>query len=559
VPNDYDVIVIGAGHNGLTAAGYMAKAGLKTLVLEKRDKVGGACVTEEIVPGFKFNLGATALAAWLRPEVIRDLELQRFGLDLEPMDPLFTTPFPDGNYLTIYQDMDRACQEIARFSTRDAQAYRQFMARWATFKKYLDPILTNNPTRIEDMEGGLVTSVEILDILRDLLFTSVKEGLDETFENDYVKSTILSFSLGSSPLGPSAATFSTFVLHFCMCSEWRWARGGMGSITQAMGRAVEHYGGIIRTGSEVERVLINHGAATGVRLSTGEEITAGIILSNADTQRTLLRMVGEEHLTEACVKEIKRNKCEATGVTLNLALSELPDFGFPEELLNGGVSICPSWQYAEKAFYEYTVRGIPEKPLEQIWITSYADRSTAPPGKYTLSMFVYPIPYELSRGNWSEHKEECLDRAIDVLAEYAPNVKRAIISRYGLTPVELEEEFSLPRGDLGQGLWSWGELMSFKPVMRHMEFRTPITGLYLCGASMQPGGGVSASAGRNAAQVALQARQATTIDNLASGVEKQGLRKIPRFTKSSQDAHQFAGGGMANLCSGTVAPNMDFR
>ncbi|MDY6878108.1 MAG: NAD(P)/FAD-dependent oxidoreductase [Chloroflexota bacterium] len=522
--NDYDVIVIGAGHNGLTAAGYMAKAGLKTLVLEKRDRVGGACVTEEIVPGFRFNLGATALAAWLRPGVIRDLELERFGLGWEPMDPLFTTPFPDGNYLTIYQDIERTCQEIARFSTQDAQAYRRFMGRWATFKRYLDPILTNNPTHLEDMEGGLVTSVEILDIIRDLLFTSVKEGMDEAFENDYVKSTILSFSLGSSYLGPSAATFSTFVLHFCMCSEWRWAKGGMGSITQAMTRAVEHYGGTIRTGAEVERVLINDGTATGVRLSTGEEITAGMILSNADTRQTLLKMVGGEHLTEASVKEIKRNKCEATGVTLNLALSELPDFGFPEELLNGGVSICPSWRYVEKAFYEYTVKEIPEKPLEQIWVTSYADRSMAPPGKHTLSMFVYPIPYELSRGNWTERKEECFDRAIDVLAEYAPNIKRSVISWYGLTPVELEEEFSLPRGDLAQGLWSWDELMSFKPVMRRMEFRTPIVGLYLCGASTQPGGGVSAGAGRNAAQVALQDRQAITIDELASVVENQGPR-----------------------------------
>ncbi len=500
---DYDAIIIGAGHNGLTTAGYLAKEGLKTLVVEKREVVGGACVTEEIEPGFKFNLGATGFASWLRPEVMKDLELERFGLETIPLNPMYTSPFPDGEYLSLYADLDDAHREIERFSVKDADAYVEFMRRWESFKNFLDPALMNPPAPLPDLVGAMASSPEMLEMLRLAMFGELKKGLDDTFESEYLKSTLLVLSLDGSHLGPTATSMGMFILHLCMTPSWRVVKGGVGVISQVMAKVFEHFGGTIKTGATVGSILIENGKAIGVKLSTGEEITAKVVISNATLHQTFLNMVGTDHLDARFVQRVKNIRYTSGGMTLNLAVSELPDFKFPKERLTGWFGVCPSWQYAEKAFYEYTIHEIPEKPLLFGYVPSYFDDTVAPPGKHVLHFFTYPLPYDLVKGNWDNRREEAYDRAVNVLAEYAPNVKKSIISRYAWTPLDLEREIGMTRGDWAHGTMVWDQMLAFRPPIGYTDYRTPIANLYLCGAGVHPGGTVMAAPGHNAAQIIL--------------------------------------------------------
>ncbi len=500
---DYDAVIIGAGHNGLTAAGYIAKEGLKTLVLERRDIVGGLCVTQEIEPGFKFNLAATGFASWLSPEVMKDLELERFGLELIPHNAMYTNIFPDGRYCTIYHDLDDSHREFARFSTRDADAYVELMKRWQPLKDFMSVAAMNPPPSIVDFVGLMASSPDMLDTFREMMFGTLKKFLDDYFESDYVKCTLMVESMDASHLGPTAENLSKFIYHLGLAPQWSASRGGMGSITQAMAKAVEHYAGTVRTGAMVERILVRDGKAIGVRLSTGEEITAKIVISNVSPQQTFQKMVGTEYLDAKFLQRVGRLRAQSTGITLNLALSKLPDFNMPEQRLKGWFAVCPSWQYAEKAWYEYTVHEIPEEPLLLGLVSSYFDDTVAPSGKHAAHVYVWPMPYDLAKGNWDERREEVYDRAINVLAKYAPNVRKALISCYGWTPLDLEREVGAPRGDSSQCLTTWEQMLFFRPLIGYTDYRTPIVNLYLCGSGTHPSGAVRGICGHNAAHVAL--------------------------------------------------------
>ena len=377
------------------------------------------------------------------------------------------------------------------------------MTTWGGLKNFLDPAMLNPPPPFADLVGAMTASPEMLELLRTMMFGTLRRTLDNTFESDYVKFALLPMAMDGSQFGPAAANLGMFVLHICMTPSWRVAKGGIGSVSQAMAKAFEHYGGTIKTGATVESILVKDGKAIGVKLSTGEEITAEVVISNVDIQRTLLKMVGEEHLEEGFVQAVKKIACDAAGMTLNLALSELPDFNFPKERLTGFFGVCPSYDYAEKAFYEFTLGEIPEKPLLFGYVPSYFDDTVAPPGKHVLSMFVYPMPYDLREGNWDDRREEAYDRGVDALAEYAPNVKRSLISRYAWTPLDLEREIAMPRGDPFLGLQGWDQMLAFRPLIGWTDYRTPIANLYLSSSSTHPGGAVSGAPGHNAAQVVL--------------------------------------------------------
>jgi phytoene dehydrogenase-like protein len=277
----------------------------------------------------------------------------------------------------------------------------------------------------------------------------------------------------------------------------------MGAITHAMARAVEHYGGTIKTGAAVETIPVRDGKAIGVKLSTGEEITAQVVLSNADLQQTFLKMVGTDYLDANFAEAVKNIRCESTHTEIGLALSELPDFRLPEERLSSLLFVCPSWQYAERAWYDYTVHEITEKPLLALFVAPHFDETMCPAGTYVINVSPWPMPYDLAKGNWDDRKEELMDRAVDVLAEYAPNIKSSIIARDAWTPLDLERNISMPRGDWAHGLMTWDQMLAFRPLIGYTDYRTPIADLYLCGSGVHPGGAVMAAPGHNAAQIVL--------------------------------------------------------
>ena len=500
---DYDVVVVGGGNHGLTVAGYLGKKmGFKCLIVDRRKRIGGAGETVD-VKGFKFHPAATGFVNWLRPEVVNELELAKYGVQLIPVDPWLTTTFPDGKYITFWKDIDATCREIERFSKKDAQAYKGFMEKWGIFREFMDPAQVNPPPSFAEIVGGLSTTPEMEEIMRDMFFGTVRRMLDQTFENDYVKFGLLPFIEGGR-MGPNDCSLFVMIGHMCIAPQWAACKGGIGMVTQAMAKAAEHYGATIKLNTEVKKILVKNGKAVGVKLSTGEEITASIVVSDAEVGHTFLDLIGEEYLGADFVRKVKNVWYDATGVTFNLGLSELPDFRFPQDRLKGLFGITPSYDYMEKAFYEYNIREIPGKPCLIGWVPSYIDPTMAPPGKHVLTVYDWPLNYDLGKGSWETRKEEALDRMVDVLTEFAPNIKRSVVARGGYTPLELEREFGMTKGDWSHGSIDWGQLMGFRPMIGWNRYRTPIENLYLCGACNHPAAGVTGAQGHNAVQIIME-------------------------------------------------------
>ena len=517
----YDAIVIGAGHNGLVTAAYLAKGGLKTLVLERRELVGGAAVTEEVFPGFKVDTGAHRIGAF-HPSVLSELGLAAHGLELVESDPSVFSPLPDGRHLTLWRDAQRTTESIRQLSSADADNWVPFTQLVSKATGVLEAAYRTTPPDFVDGTlrdlwtmarlGGKLRRLgrkDMTEVMRIMPMTA-RELLDEWFETDVIKGTLGAAAITGLFQGPMAAgTAYTFLHHHVGASNGAMrpsvrVRGGMGGLTAALEAAATKHGVEIRTNAAVEHVIVEDGRAVGVVLSGGDEVRAKTVVSNADPRRTFSRLVHPSHLTPEFTRKIRNVKLKGVCAKVHLALSELPKFSAAsenDEHLNGAISISPSLRYLERAFDDAKYGSLSSKPYLEAVIPSVTDASVAPPGKHLMSVLVQYAPYHLKEGQWDAARREALgDTVIATLAEYAPNIESAILQRHVLSPLDLEETFGLTEGNIYHAELTMDQVFLMRPVPECARYRTPIEGLYLCGAGTHPGGGVNGASGYNAAR-----------------------------------------------------------
>ena len=514
----YDCIVLGGGHNGLVYAAYMARAGRKVLVLERRHVVGGAAVTEEVVPGFKFSV-CSYVVSLLRPEIIRELDLPRHGLEILPLDGTFA-PMPNGDYLWRVNDHARTFREIARHSRVDAEAYDEYGRAMVEMARFVKPILDMTPPDPWSLNPRELARLAFLGRrFRDLpgadrynqvqlMTMSATDFLDQWFETDVLKATMSASGIIGTFLGVRSPGTAYVLLHHYMGEidgafrSWGLARGGTGAISNAIAAAACEAGAEIRTHTAATKVLVRDGATRGVVLENGDEIEASMVASSLDPRRTFLGLVGEDQLPDAFVDGVKRYKFRGSSGKVNLALDGLPDFTClpgAGSHLRGAISISPGVDYMERAYDDAKYGRYSRHPYIDIVIPSLTDPSIAPPGKHVMSCFVQYAPYHLADGTWDDHKEAFGDTVVNTIAEYAPNFKSLIRHRQVVTPLDLEREWGLSEGNIFQGELSLEQLFFLRPVPGWANYRTPIQGLYMCGSATHPGGGIMGAPGRNAA------------------------------------------------------------
>ena len=521
----YDTIIVGAGHNGLVTAAYLARAGQSVLVLERRELVGGACVTEEIWPGFKTST-ASYVNSLLRPRIIRELELHRHGFEMLPRDPSSFTPFPDGRYLMLGPDRGMCHREIAKFSTRDAERYDAYEAMLERVADFIEPTLEMTPPapwsfRPRDLAALATLGWRFTRLGRDaaraieILTGPATDILNRWFESEQLK-TVLATDAVIGAMAPPSMPGTGYVLFHHVMGEtngvkgvWGYVRGGMGGISNALAGAARAHGAEIRTNAPVSKILVAGGRATGVALEDGTELRARRVVSNADANVTFMRLVGERELPGEFVTELRRIDYTSPSFKINLALSELPDFrALPGATAGpqhrGTIHICPDMEYIERAFDDAKYGRPAAHPMLECTIPSVLDATLAPPGTHVMSMFCQYAPTVLRDASWDTERERFADRCIDVLEQYAPNIKRAIIHRQALSPVDLERRFALTGGNIFQGAMTLGNLFFMRPAPGYADYRTPIRDLYMCGAATHPGGGVMGACGLNAAREILR-------------------------------------------------------
>jgi phytoene dehydrogenase-like protein len=514
----YDVIVIGGGHNGLVNAAYLARAGKRVLVLERRHVLGGAAVTEEVFPGFKFSV-CSYVVSLLRPEIIRELDLPRHGLEILPLDGTFT-PMPDSDYLWRVNDHAKTRREIARHSRLDAEAYDEYGKAMVEMGRFVKPIMGMTPPDPTSLSPkGLM---DLLFLGRrfqrlshedkynqvQLMTMSAVDFLDRWFETDVLKATMSASGIIGTFLGVRSPGTAYVLLHHYMGEidgafrSWGLARGGTGAISDSIADAAREAGAEIRTESPIAKVVVKNGRATGVVLENGDEINASVISSSVDPRLTFMKMVGEEHLPEDFVEDIKRYKFRGSSGKVNIALDGLPDFkALPGAgaHLRGAISISPSVEYMERAYDDAKYGRFSRRPYIDMVIPSLTDPSVAPPGKHVMSCFVQYAPYNLKEGTWDERREEFGDTVVNTIAEHAPNIKDLILHRQVLTPLDIEREFGLTEGNIFQGELTLEQLFFLRPAPGWAQYRTPIRNLYMCGSATHPGGGIMGASGRNGA------------------------------------------------------------
>jgi len=517
--NEYDVIVIGGGHNGLVNAAYLARAGKRVLVLERRHIVGGAAVTEEVFPGFRFSV-CSYVVSLLRPEIIRELDLPRHGLEILPLDGTFT-PMPGGDYLWRTNDHGKTRREIARHSRLDAEAYDEYAKAMVEMARAAKPILgmtPPDPLSLHPRDLGALLflgnrfrrlSAEDRINQLQLMTMSAADFLDQWFETDVLKATMAASGIIGTFLGVRSPGTAYVLLHHYMGEidgafrSWGFARGGTGAISNAIASAAREAGAEIKTEASVARILTSGGHATGVALANGDEIEADLVLSSVDPRLTFLRLLDAKELPCDFVDDIRRYRFRGSSGKVNLALDALPEFtclpgAGPH--LRGAISISPSVDYMERAYDQAKYGEFSRRPYIDMVIPSLTDPSIAPPGKHVMSCFVQYAPYALRNGTWDEQRDAFGDTVIDTIAEFAPNIRNIIRHRQVLTPLDLEREFGLTEGNIFQGELTLEQLFFLRPAPGWAQYTTPIRNLWMCGSAAHPGGGVMGAPGRNAAR-----------------------------------------------------------
>jgi phytoene dehydrogenase-like protein len=520
----YDAIVVGGGHNGLVAAAYLARAGRKTLVLERRPMVGGATVTEEIFPGFKFSVFSYVVSL-LRPEIIRDLDLPRHGLQILPLESTIT-PLDNGDYLGSWADPDETRRELCRHSPRDADAsvlFGRLMHHMAMAVRPILGMVPPDPGSLAPSDlagllklGGHFRSLgaERFHALHKLMTMASADYLDEWFEFEPLKATKSASGIIGTFLGPRSPGSAYVLLHHYMGEidgafrAWGFQKGGTGAISETIARAARSFGAEIRTSAAVERVVTRGGQVTGVALASGEEIAADLVVSGLDPRLTFTRLLDPKELPADLVDGVRRYKFRGSSGKVNLALSGLPDFTcLPGRgpHLRGAISISPSIGYLERAYDDAKYGEFSRQPYMDIVIPSMIDPGMAPPGRHVMSIFVQYAPYHVN-GGWTDAKREAFgDTVIKTLARYAPNIESLILHRQVLTPADIERITGLSEGNIFQGELALQQLFFLRPVPKWARYRTPIRGYWQCGAGTHPGGGIMGASGRLAAREILGA------------------------------------------------------
>ena len=523
----YDAIVVGAGHNGLVCAAYLAKAGKSVLVLERRHQVGGATTTEEIYPGFHYSC-CSYVVSLLRPWIIRDLELPRHGYQVLPLEQTFT-PFEDGRYLLRDADPERTKRAIAEFSPRDAEFYKQFGQKMGELGRLVKPMvdgpapdpLSRNPMELLRLaklakhvrgqgDEWLVGNVKMMTM-------SAVDFLSEWFESEQLIAPMSVSGIIGTFLGVRSPGTAYVLLHHYMGDidgayrSWGLPKGGTGAVAAAIASSAKELGAEIRVSSPVDHVAMKNGRATGVVLENGDEIAAKAVISGVDPHRTFLGLVGEEHLDSGFVRQIRRFKMRGSSGKVNLALDALPEFACLPGTgphLRGDITIAPSIDFLERAYDDAKYGRYSRRPFMDIVIPSLTDPTVAPPGKHTMSIFVQYAPYHLKEGadDWPNQREAFGDAVIDTLSEFMPNLKSRILHRQVLTPWDLEKVYGLTEGNIFHGELSLEQLAFLRPVAGWSRYRTPVEDLWMCASGTHPGGGIMGAPGALCAKAMLEGR-----------------------------------------------------
>ena len=523
----YDAIIIGGGHNGLICAAYLAKAGRKVLVLEKRHVLGGAAVSEELFPGFTFSV-ASYVVSLFRPHIIRELELAKHGYEVIPMDCSFL-PLPNGDSLARWADPQRSRREIARFSKKDSEIYPEFSKVMTHMGKLAKAVIDHpapditsihpkelaNLFRLGNVFRGLGS--DLLHLNTKLVTMSAVDFLDLWFESETLKAPMSVSGIIGTYQGVRSPGTAYVLLHHYMGQldgafrSWGFSKGGTGGISMACARAAMHYGAEIKTEAPVQKVNVKNGKATGVVLENGDDYEAKAVISNLDPNRTYLKMVGEEHLEDDILKEIRRFKLRGSSGKVNLALDRVPEFSCRPgdgDHIRGDIAIAPSIDYLEKAFDQAKYGEFSTRPYINAVIPTLTDPSLAPPGKHILSCFVQYAPYHIKEGaeNWPKYRDAFGDTVIDTMAEYIPGLRDMILYKQVLTPWDLEQTMGLTEGNIFHGELSLEQLLFQRPIAGYSKYKTTIPRLWMCGSGTHPGGGIMGASGELCAKTILNAR-----------------------------------------------------